>query len=70
MLSTEFDRGYLDEALDPERAPTHGVDFAFWQRWSNSFLIKLGNQMKISRCRMTLIGAMQNQEWATIWLKP
>ena len=42
----------------------------FWQRWSNSFLIKLGNQMKISRCRMTLIGAMQNQEWATIWLKP
>lgn len=29
MLSTEFDRGFLNEALDPEKAPTHGVDFAF-----------------------------------------
>ena len=30
MLSTEFDRGFLNEELDPEKMPTHGVDFDFF----------------------------------------
>ncbi len=42
MLSTEFDRGYLDEALDPERAPTHGVDFAFLAKMVKQFSDQAG----------------------------
>lgn len=29
MQSTQFDKGFLSEILDPEKRPTHGTDFAF-----------------------------------------
>ena len=42
MLSTEFDRGFLNEALDPEKAPTHGVDFAFLAKMVKEFSDQAG----------------------------
>ena len=29
MQSTQFDKGFLNEVLDPEKCPTHATDFAF-----------------------------------------
>ncbi len=42
ILSTEFDKGFLNEALDPEKAPTHGVDFAFLAKMVKEFSDQAG----------------------------
>ena len=42
ILSTEFDKGFLNEALDPEKAPMHGVDFAFLAKMVKEFSDQAG----------------------------